>query len=57
MCERVDGELVICARARRRLAELAEPVQAPLLPLGLPGRAEPDGDRPHPWDLAEPPDR
>ena len=45
MCERVDGEFVICAAARRRMARAAGPVQVPLIPLGL----DPGGD--HPWDL------
>lgn len=46
MCERVDGELVVCAVARRRMARAAGPVQLPLIPFGLDSGGE------HPWDSA-----
>ena len=40
MCERVDGRLVVCSAARRRMATMLAPVQMAMFPLAPVSRAQ-----------------
>lgn len=49
MCERINGELVVCMAAKRRMAAMLAPVQMAMIPLSPIVRAskkekEPQGD-------------